>query len=282
MTTPFYESDVDDDDAIIDEQFSIAIDDSILNEALASVEKRMGRARRKDLDMGALDLDALAAVEDELAIEIEEASEASPAPSIADQTASVEARLRAMEAEAEAENLKEKLGSLSSNRDQIESQMRQLSNRAQKASEAQKLADQRAKNLKQALEKQQKDVDRLLERRKQEKLTHVQKGRADALLAFADVVDNLVLALKHAGTDPEKVIEGVTMCLKQFEGSLQHIEVQTIAPKPGDDFNPEFHEAIANEASDEVPAGKILSVMTRGYRMEERLIRAARVTVSEG
>ena len=160
--------------------------------------------------------------------------------------------------------------------------MRQLSNRAQKASEAQKLSDQRAKNLKDALEKQQRDVDRLLERRKQEKLTHVQKGRADALLAFADVIDNLVLAMNHAGTDPEKVIEGVMMCLKQFEGSLQHIDVQTITPVPGDDFNPEHHEAIANEPSDDIAAGKILSVVTRGYRMEERLIRAARVTVSEG
>ena len=230
--------------------------------------------------MGALDLDALAAVEDELAIEIEEEE---PQPSaIADQTARVEARLRAMEAEAEAQNLKEKLGSLADNRDQIESQMRQLSNRAQKATEAQKLADQRAKNLKEALEKQQKDVERLLERRKQEKFTHVQKGRSEALLALADVIDNLALAIQHAGTEPEKLLEGVQMCLNQFEGSLQHIEVETITPCPGDDFDPEFHEAIANESSSEVPAGKILSVVTRGYRMDKRLIRAARVTVSDG
>jgi len=285
MTTPFYESETDDDEVKSDESFSIALDDSILSEALASVEKRMGRSQRNELDLGALDLDALAAVEDELAIEIEDESEASEeefAGATADQTAGIEARLRAMEAEAEAQNLKEKLGSLSDNRDQIESQMRQLSNRAQKATEAQRLADQRAKNLKDALEKQQRDVERLLERRKQEKFTHEQKGRADTLLAFADVIDNLMLALKHAGTDPAKVIEGVQMCLNQFDGSLKHIDVESIDPDPGDDFNPEFHEAISNEASKDIPAGKILTVLARGYRMDERLVRAARVCVSDG
>jgi len=275
MTPPIYESETDDD-----EQFSIAIDDSILNEALASVEKRMGRMEREGIDLGALDLSALAAVEDELAIEIEEEAEA--APELVSHGANVEARLRAMEAEAEAENLKEKLGSLAENRDQIETRMRELSNRAQKASEAQRLAEQRSKNLKQALEKQQEDVDRLLQRRKKENVDNLARGRTESLLALADVVDNLVLAMKHAGTEPEKLLEGVQMCVTQFEGGLQHIDVETILPKPGDDFNPAFHEAISNEASSDVPAGKIISVVNRGYRMENRLIRAARVCVSDG
>jgi molecular chaperone GrpE (heat shock protein) len=240
MTPPIYESETDDD-----EQFSIAIDDSIFNEALASVEKRMGRTQRQEIDLGALDLSALAAVEDELAIEIEEEDEEPQTPELVNHSASVEARLRAMEAEAEAENLKEKLGSLAENRDQIETRMRELSNRAQKAGEAQRLAEQRSKNLKGALEKQQENVERLLERRKKENVDHLVRGRTDSLLALADVVDNLVLAMKHAGTEPEKLLEGVQMCLSQFEGGLQHIDVETILPQPGDDFNPEFHEAIA-------------------------------------
>ena len=187
-----------------------------------------------------------------------------------------------MEAEAEAESLKEKLGSLSDNRDQIESQMRQLRNRATKATEAQKLAEQRSKNLKEALEKQQKDVERLLERRKQEKQEHLLKGRTDTLLAMADVIDNLALAIQHAETDPTQVAEGVEMCIHQFEGGLQHIGVQSILQKPGDDFDPSVHEAIANEASSEIESGKIISIVSRGYRMDDRLIRAARVCVSDG
>ena len=275
MSTPIYESETDDD-----EQFSIAIDDSILNEALASVEKRMGRSQRKGIDMGALDLEALAAVEDELSIEIEE----EPAQSVdrASQEASIEARLRAMEAEAQAEDLKEKLGSLAENRNQIETQMRDLSSRAQKASEAQRLAEQRSKNLKQALEKQQEDVERLLQRRKKEHVDKLVQGKIDCLLALADVIDNRVLAVQHSGSDPEKLLEGVQMCLSQFEGGLKHIDVETILPSPGEDFNPEIHEAIANEPSADIPEGKIVSVVSRGYRIESRLVRAARVCVSDG
>ena len=89
-----------DDTAEEDEQFSIAIDDSLLTEALAAVEKRMGGDKDVgDLDIGPFDLDALAAVENELAIEIEEDESV---PDVDQASASIEARLRAMEAEQEA------------------------------------------------------------------------------------------------------------------------------------------------------------------------------------
>ena len=194
-----------------DKQFNVAIDDSILSEALASVEKRMGRKRRsEEVDVGPLDLSALAAVEEELAIEIEEeeedASQPAPEPS-PHATASVEARLRAMEAEQEAENLRDKLEGLSENRDSIEHQLRTLSSRAQKAGEAQRAAEQRSNNLKDALKKQQRDVERLLERRKKEKSDEYNRGRAAAVEAMADVIDNFYLALSHDDADPAKLIE---------------------------------------------------------------------------
>ncbi len=265
-----------------DKQFDIAIDDSILSEALASVEKRMGRKQRKeDADVGPLDLSILAAVEEELAIEIEE----EPEPAI-DNTlqasASVEARLRAMEAEQEAENLRGKLMGLSENRDNIEQQLKSLSNRAQKAGEAQRAAELRSQNLKAALEKQQRDVDRLLDRRKKEKSDEYNRGRADAVEAVADVIDNFFLALSHDDGDPAQLLEGVRMCLDQFEANLNHAGVKTISPKPGDEFNPELHEAIANEAAEGIDDGHIVSVMSKGYIADGKLIRAARVCVAKG
>ena len=271
-----------DETAETDDQFNIAIDDSILNEALASVEKRMGRKRRsEEVDVGPLDLSALAAVEEELQIEVEE----EPAPIPADPTqanASVEARLRAMEAEQEAENLRDKLHGLSENRDNIEQQLRSLSNRAQKASEAQRAAEQRSKNLKDALEKQQRDVERLLDRRKKDKTDEYARGRGDTIMAMADVIDNFFLALSHDDGDPGKLLEGVRMCLSQFETNLAHSGVETIAPKPGNPFNPELHEAIANEEADGIEPGHIVSIMSRGYIADGKLIRAARVCVAKG
>lgn len=267
-----------DDTAEEDEQFSIAIDDSLLTEALAAVEKRMGGDKDVgDLDIGPLDLDALAAVENELAIEIEEDESV---PDVDQASASIEARLRAMEAEQEAENLQKKLAGLTERRDQTEQKLRSLSNRAQKAAEAQRLAEQRAKNLKEALEKQQRDVEKLLERRKREKVEEYSRGRSTTLNAVADVIDNFVLALQHDNSDPERLLEGMRMCLQQFQANLNQVGIETIAPEPGDEFNPEWHEAIATESVDGIQAGCVVSLMSRGYVADGKLIRAARVAVA--
>ena len=269
-----------DDTVEEDEQFSIAIDDSVLTEALAAVEKRMGSAKRADdLEIGPLDLDALAAVEDELAIEIEEDDEGT-AGGVKQASASVEARLRAMEAEQEAEALHEKLAGLTEDHDKSQQQLRSLTGRAQRAAEAQRLAEQRSKNLKEALEKQQRDVEKLLERRKREKAEAYHRGRSVALSAVADVIDNLVLALSHDKSDPERLLEGMRMCVDQFQTNLSQAGIETIAPSPGDAFNPEWHEAIATESVDGIEPGCISSLMSRGYVADGKLIRAARVAVA--
>ena len=275
----------DDDTTEGDEVFSIAIDDSILSEALASVEKRMGRSQRQaEMDIGPLDLDALAAVEQELAIEVENENEneAMPDVSAGSAAASVEARLRAMEAEEEAEALRGKLEGLSENRDKVEEHLRTLSDKAQKAGEARRIAELRSRNLKEALEKQQKDVDRLLERRQREKSEEYGRGRADAVTAMAEIIDNLFLALSHDEGDPDRLIEGVRICLGQFRVNLAHVGVETIAPEFGQPFNPEWHEAIASESVPDIAAGHIVSIVSRGYLADGKLIQAARVCVSSG
>lgn len=275
MAQEFDESDPDGDEPIDPEKFSISIDDSVLSDALASVEMRMNRSREDD--GVSLDLEALAAVESELAIEIEEDSE----DTLQQSQASVEARLRAMEAEEETEKLQRKLVGLSQNRDQIEQQVHALKTKAQKTSEALRLAEQRNKNLKEALEKQQRDVDRLLERRKKEKKDEFRKGQSGAVLAMADVIDDLFRALDHESTDGERLLEGVKMCIGQFASNLRAAGIETIAPQPGDAFNPEQHEAIANEASDSIESGHIVSIVNRGYAIDGKLIRAARVCVAD-
>ena len=273
----------DDDENITDAtQFSISIGDSILSEALASVEKRMGRSQRQaEIDIGPLDLDALAAVEHELSIEIEEDEEPPNGPTPTSSSASVEARLRAMEAEDEAETLRNKLEGLSQNRDAVEKHLRTLSTKAKKASEAQRLADNRSRNLKDALDKQQKDVDRLLERRKREKTDEYSRGRRDTVVAVAEVIDNLFLALSHDDSDSEKLLEGVRICLGLFKVNLAQVGVETIVPTIGQPFDPARHEAIASENAPGVKAGHIVSIASQGYFAGGKLIKAARVCVAE-
>jgi molecular chaperone GrpE len=277
------ESTTDDDEPVmVDDAFSIEIDDSLLSEALAAVEKRMDGSRKKVAeDMGPIDFAELAAVESELAIQIEDEVQ----PEI--DTKSVEARLRAMDAEAEADDLRERLDGLNKNRNAIESQVHKLSAKVSKANaknqqaiQAQRQAEKKAAHLRDALEKQQKDVERLLGRRKKEKTEEYNRGKTAAVMVLAEVIDNLLLALGHDDASPEKIIEGVRMCVEQFEGSLGSLDVQSISPIRGDAFVPALHEAIATEDDNEIPHGHITDVLSRGYQMDGKLLRAARVTVS--
>jgi molecular chaperone GrpE len=95
-------------------------------------------------------------------------------------------------------------------------------------------------------------------------------------------VDNLERALAHTpvGTD-KNLVDGLQMVLTQFKSTLQKQGVETIKSlhQP---FNPEFHEAIGQEASAEYPSGAIVREEMPGYTLHGRLLRPARVVISTG
>ena len=94
-------------------------------------------------------------------------------------------------------------------------------------------------------------------------------------------MDNLDLTLQHADTTPpEQMIEGVEMVLRHLEQTLDRMGLRRIG-KLGDRFDPTLHEAIRYTADDQ-EAGTIILIHQPGYQLNERLVRAARVTVSSG
>jgi molecular chaperone GrpE len=50
----------------------------------------------------------------------------------------------------------------------------------------------------------------------------------------------------------------------------------------GQAFDPNLHEAMSQEASLEIPEGSVVRVLRRGYKLKDRLLRAATVVVSSG
>jgi len=119
----------------------------------------------------------------------------------------------------------------------------------------------------------------------------MQRDKADAI-RFANesmlrdllpVVDNLEWALDHAGEGADSsVLEGVKLTLKMFRDVLERHGVSEAQSQPGDPFDPAIHEAMGMEASADRPANTVLRVQQKGYRLRDRLIRAARVVVSVG
>ena len=73
----------------------------------------------------------------------------------------------------------------------------------------------------------------------------------------------------------------MSMVLKQLTDFLADNGLQPIDAE-GQKFDPNLHEAIAHEPSDEVAEGVVLRQMRRGYRLKDRLLRPSSVVVSSG
>ncbi len=111
----------------------------------------------------------------------------------------------------------------------------------------------------------------------------VDDAKADAktkvLKEMLPVVDNLERALAHTeSTDVASLLEGVRLVLRQFSHALEKCDV-TPVEADGKPFDPNQHEAIGQQESD-APPGSVISVLQKGYRLSDRLLRPALVVVA--
>ena len=114
--------------------------------------------------------------------------------------------------------------------------------------------------------------------------SEVQASRATESLVseLLHVLDNLERALDASEHHEEaKVAEGVQFVKQQLAGLLARRGLEEIACEPGDEFDPHVHEALSHQPSDQ-PEGAVAAVWQRGYRLGDRVVRAARVVVSSG
>jgi len=100
---------------------------------------------------------------------------------------------------------------------------------------------------------------------------------------FLPVYDHFQMALQHAdeNTDSGGLRQGMEMIAAEFRRTLENLGITPIEAA-GQPFDPEQHEAIAQEHSDQVPEGQVLRQWKCGFRMADRLLRPAAVVVSAG
>ena len=94
------------------------------------------------------------------------------------------------------------------------------------------------------------------------------------------VLDSLELGLS-ASENAENVDDlhkGMELTLEMFNRALEKFGVKTIDPK-GEKFNPELHEAVSMQEIEDSESGIIVTVIQKGYSLNERLIRPAMVVV---
>jgi molecular chaperone GrpE len=74
--------------------------------------------------------------------------------------------------------------------------------------------------------------------------------------------------------------QGVALVYREMRGALERTGVRSFDPL-GDRFDPASHDAIATGEASEGESGVVIETLERGYRIDEQVIRPARVIVSE-
>ncbi len=125
------------------------------------------------------------------------------------------------------------------------------------------------------------DLENFKKRAARERQESVRYANESLLKAMLPVLDHFEMALAAAGpTAPEDAFRtGVTMICSQFKTALTEAGLEEIdaAGKP---FDPNWHEAVAQLDSTEVPEGNVLQQMRKGYKYRDRLLRPATVVVA--
>ena len=129
----------------------------------------------------------------------------------------------------------------------------------------------------------QADFDNYKKRAAREKEEAIKYANASLLERLIAIVDNFELGLTAARGEGEgsPIYSGMSMVFKQLSDFLADNGLQPIDAE-GQKFDPNLHEAIAHEASAEVPEGTVIRQTRRGYRLKERLLRPSSVVVSSG
>jgi len=122
------------------------------------------------------------------------------------------------------------------------------------------------------------DFENYRKRAEREKVSAQRFALFNPMRDFLEVVDNLERALAAEGS-AEDLKLGIQMTLRQLETLLQGYGVEKVAAL-GEVFDPQVHEAVSREESEEVSAPTVVSELQKGYRLHDRLLRPARVSVA--
>ncbi|OGV49751.1 MAG: nucleotide exchange factor GrpE [Lentisphaerae bacterium GWF2_44_16] len=109
-------------------------------------------------------------------------------------------------------------------------------------------------------------------------------AQIDTVMPFLMIYEHYMMAL-DAGEKTknlEAMRDGLKMILAEFRKAVEELGIEQLTNCVGSDFDPNIHEAIQKEHSDEHVEGKIIKQWGAGFKMKDRLLKPATVVVSAG
>jgi molecular chaperone GrpE len=145
------------------------------------------------------------------------------------------------------------------------------------------VAREEAKDAKERWLRERADAENLKKRTARERADAIRFGTENLVRDLLPVVDNLERAVQAArgGGDGAPLVEGVSLVLKALHDVLGRHGVTRVEAE-GTRFDPAHHEAVAHVESAEHEPNAVIQEHQPGYRLHDRLLRPAMVSVSKG
>ena len=145
-----------------------------------------------------------------------------------------------------------------------------------------KLLEEEVNKYKELMLRKAAEFENFKRRTENDQLNLLKYAAESLIIKLLPTVDDLERSLDHFSeeTDIQKIKEGVQLIYNKFMKTLDEQGVKKIE-SVGQPFSVEFHEALMQRADDSVPPHTVLDELEKGYMYKDRVIRHAKVIVSE-
>jgi len=117
-------------------------------------------------------------------------------------------------------------------------------------------------------------------REKTDAIKFANESLIQKLIPVLDNFDMALLAVKSAPTDSPSLQAGITMIHQQLKSALVETGLEEIEAA-GKAFDPNFHEAVSQQETNDVPEDHVVQQLRKGYKLRDRLLRPATVIVAK-
>lgn len=155
--------------------------------------------------------------------------------------------------------------------------------RKEKVDKKQEALKEKIEELEDRVKRQMAEFENFRKRTEKEKSAMFETGAKSVIEKILPVVDNFErgLAAVPEGEKGGGFVQGMEMIYKQLMTELENMQVKPI-PAVGEEFNPDFHNAVMQVESEEFEAGVIAQELQKGYTYRDSVVRHSMVAVVQG
>ena len=139
---------------------------------------------------------------------------------------------------------------------------------------------EKVEELEDRVKRQMAEFDNFRKRTEKEKTAMFETGAKSVIEKILPVVDNFERGLASVPEEEKDgaIAQGMQMIYKQLMTELENLDVKPI-PAVGEEFNPEFHNAVMQTESEEFESGIIAQELQKGYTYRDSVVRHSMVAV---